>query len=93
MRVGDGARLPVKGVGSVRVTGKDGQVLTLTNVHWVPAMHSRLMSVSHLTSRGAQVSFTDTNCVVSKGGRIIMQGEQTTQGYTGLFKVVLLPAE
>jgi len=36
VRVGSSATMPVHGMGSVRVIGEDGQVLTLTKVHYVP---------------------------------------------------------
>jgi len=68
VRVGNGTVLPILGQGTVKVQGPEGRVLTLTGVHLVPAMHSRLLSVNHFTDKGAKAVFEGTTCEVYKGG-------------------------
>ena len=91
VNVGDGTKLSIKGMGQMLVQGKNGHEIVLTKVLYVPAMQSRLLSVAHLTSCGAQVSFTETGCRVLKGGKTLMEGIQMGEDYVGLFKVELTP--
>jgi len=89
VRVGDGVHLPVKGMGIVQVQGKDGTPLTLTKVHWVPAISSRLISVSHLTACGAKVVFAGGTCSVHRGNRVLIEGQQSSTDHYGLYKLHL----
>ena len=57
VRVGDGRVLRCMGKGKVRVKGHNGRVLTFTDVHFVPDLHTRLISVSRLTDMGVEVLF------------------------------------
>ena len=89
VRIGDGAKLPVTGMGTVQVLGHKGQKLRLTKVHLVPGMHSRLLSVPHLMGRGLKVVFTGDTCRVFKEERLLIQGAQSSEGCYGLLKVQL----
>jgi hypothetical protein len=84
VRIGDSTRLPVLGMGTVRVWGKGREDLTLTKVHYVPALHSRLLSVPHLTACGAEVTFKGEKCRVRLRGKLIIEGHQLDQEYRGL---------
>ena len=89
VRVGDGTVLPIAGMGDVRVRSNDGQALTFTKVHYVPDMHSRLLSVPHLLKRSARVEFKDGTCRVFRGSRLMFKGDQSAEGGSGLFRVNL----
>jgi hypothetical protein len=77
VRVGDGRKIPAKGMGNVTVKGTGGKLVTLTKVHFVPSLHTRLLSGSHLTSRGFDLVFSGRHCKVSKQGVEYMCGEKT----------------
>lgn len=85
VRVADGELLPVHGVGEVLVLGVGGQRIWITGVHWVPDMHSRLLSVSHFTRKGGTVTFDRDHCRVGKGGELHLEGRITTTGLRGLY--------
>ncbi|NBX97280.1 hypothetical protein EBQ81_00240, partial [bacterium] len=91
VRVADGVTLPVCGVGEVIVLGVDNKPITITGVHWVPDMKCRLLSVSHLTRKGAQVLFDEYRCrVFGRTGDLDMEGDLL--GHTeheGLYKLSL----
>lgn len=93
VRVGDGTVLPIQGMGEVRVRAQGGQLLTFTRVHYVPGMHSRLLSVPHLLKRGARVVFDDATCKVYRGKRLLIKGEQPPEEGSGLFRVTLPTAK
>ncbi|NDC96489.1 hypothetical protein EB077_14385, partial [bacterium] len=89
-RVADGVKLPVCGVGEVLVLGKNNKPILITGVHWVPDMKCRLLSVSHLTKKGAKVSFDDNRCrVYSPAGELDMEGHLGSTGHKGLYKISL----
>jgi hypothetical protein len=73
----------------VKVLGANNQKLHLTKVHLVPGMHSRLLSVPHLMSKGLQVLFKGETCQVLRDNRLLIQGKQTSDGCFGLVKVQL----
>jgi len=89
VRVANGVLLPVEGMGTVVVLGKDGQHISITRVHWVPQMHSRLLSVSHLTGQGAEVTFKLDTCEVVRGNRVVMAGAITRTQHVGLYRLTL----
>ncbi|NCY25223.1 MAG: hypothetical protein EBX37_10275, partial [Alphaproteobacteria bacterium] len=91
VRVADGVTLPVCGVGEVIVLGVDNKPITITGVHWVPDMKCRLLSVSHLTRKGAQVLFDEYRCrVFGRTGDLDMEGDllEHTE-HEGLYKLSL----
>ena len=69
VKVGDGRFMPVLGMGEVTVRGHEGRLLTLTKVHLVPSLRTRLLSVSHLTAKHFDVHFSGTMCHISKPGK------------------------
>ncbi|NBU34777.1 hypothetical protein EBS40_09225, partial [bacterium] len=89
VRVGDGTILPIKGMGTVRVRTKGGQVLTFSKVHYVPDMHSRLLSVPHLLKRGARVVFDEATCRVYRGKSPLFTACQSAEGGSQLFRAHL----
>ena len=77
VRVGDGKSLRVLGMGMVTVLAENGERLTLTKVHLVPQLHSGLISVPHLTSKGFEVFFKGPVCTVSKGSTDWIKGHKS----------------
>jgi len=84
VRVGNGTVLPILGQGTVKVQGPEGGCSTLTGVHLVPAMHSRLLSVGHFTDKGAKAVFEGTTCEVYKGKKLLFTGRRTGKRGSGL---------
>jgi hypothetical protein len=74
VRVGDGRVLRTAGMGHVCVQGHGGRLVTLTKVHLVPELHTRLLSSPHLTAKGFDVLFTGQRCEVKRGGELYMTG-------------------
>ncbi|CAI7810309.1 unnamed protein product [Closterium sp. NIES-54] len=57
VRLGDGGVVKAVAMGEVLVVGAGGQLLRIQKVHLVPEMHTRLLSVPHLTCRNVIVAF------------------------------------
>jgi len=66
---------PSAGDGECHDQGESG-LLTLTKVHLVPALHSRLISVPHLTAKGFEVLFKGEDCTLSRGGKVWMRAKK-----------------
>ena len=49
--VGNGAKCPVKGVGTISFKMKEGSTRELTNVLWVPDLSRNLLSIATITDR------------------------------------------
>ena len=91
VRVGDGRLIPCTGKGLVQVKGHKGQVMTLQNVHLVPDLHIRLLSIPSICSNGLDVHFTDKKAEVSEKGNIYIQGAKPNQGANSLFLADIIP--
>ncbi|CAI6000171.1 unnamed protein product [Closterium sp. NIES-64] len=76
VRLGDGRVVKAVGMGEVPVVGAGGQLLRIQKVHLVPKMHTRLLSVPHLTSRDVIVIFKGKKCVLQRGERVLAIGEK-----------------
>ncbi|CAI5992883.1 unnamed protein product [Closterium sp. NIES-65] len=76
VRLGDGRVVKAVGMGEVPVVGAGGQLLRIQKVHLVPEMHTRLLSVPHLTSRDVIVTFKGKRCVLQWGERVLAIGEK-----------------
>lgn len=81
--------LRVEGMGTINVVGHDGLPIAITQVHWVPEMHTRLLSVSHLTRMGANVTFLQHTCQVKRAWKLLMQGAITVTSHIGLYRMTL----
>jgi transposase InsO family protein len=75
IRTGSGELLAVKGVGVVPLKGKDGYMVTLTGVLYVPGLTANLMSCSTLDAKGIKTSFGG-GVKVEKGTRILFEGKE-----------------
>jgi len=54
VRVANGISVPTQGMGQVTLRGHKGKLFTLTKVHLVPDLHTRLLSVPHLAAEEIQ---------------------------------------
>ncbi|CAI5508415.1 unnamed protein product [Closterium sp. Naga37s-1] len=87
--LGDGRMVKAVGMGEVPVVGAGGQLLRIQKVHLVPEMHTRLLSVPHLTSRDVIVTFKGKKCVLKRGGRVLAIGEKERGRDHGLVRMSL----
>ncbi|CAI5958422.1 unnamed protein product [Closterium sp. NIES-64] len=94
VRLGDGRVVKAVGMGEVPVVGAGGQLLRIQKVHLVPEMHTRLLSVPHLTSRDVIATFKGKKCVLQRGERVLAIGEKERERDHGLNRVThsALPA-
>ncbi|CAI7868965.1 unnamed protein product [Closterium sp. NIES-54] len=89
VRLGDGRVVKAAGMGEVPVVGAGGQLLRIQKVHLVPEMHTRLLSVSHPTSRDVIVTFKGKKCVLKRGERVLAIGEKERGRDHGLVRMSL----
>ncbi|CAI7784824.1 unnamed protein product [Closterium sp. NIES-53] len=89
VRLGDGRVVKAVGMGEVPVVGAGGQLLRIQKVHLVPEMHTRLLSVPHLTSRDVIVTFKGKKCVLKRGERVLAIGEKERGRDHGLVRMSL----
>ncbi|CAI5519267.1 unnamed protein product [Closterium sp. Naga37s-1] len=89
VRLGDGRVVKAVGMGEVPVVGAGGQLLRIQKVHLVPEMHTRLLSVPHLTSRDVIVTFKGKKCVLQRGERVLAIGEKEKGRDHGLVRMFL----
>ena len=88
VKIGDGGYMPTLGMGEVIVRGHQGRLLTLTKVHLVPSLHTRLLSVPHLTAKGFDVHFRGITCRILKPGKgVFLVGEKEGGRDHGLVQV------
>ncbi|CAI5980829.1 unnamed protein product [Closterium sp. NIES-64] len=92
VRLGDGRVVKAVGMGEVPVVGAGDQLLRIQKVHLVREMHTRLLSVPHLTSRDVIVTFKGKICVLKRGERVFAIGEKERGRYHGLVRMSLLLA-
>ncbi|CAI5491709.1 unnamed protein product [Closterium sp. Naga37s-1] len=88
VRLGDGRVVKAVGMGEVPVVGAGGQLLRIQKVHLVPEMHTRVLSVPHLTSRDVIVTFKGKKCVLKRGERVLAIGEKERGRDHGLVRMV-----
>ncbi|TYZ68241.1 hypothetical protein PybrP1_005932 [[Pythium] brassicae (nom. inval.)] len=72
--VANGARLEVRSVGDDRFGVGGGKTVLVTGVLYVPELDCKLLSVSALTAKGAQVEFQQDSCVIKRNGEVIIRG-------------------
>ena len=58
VRIGDNSIVPAAGIGTVLLTALKSQQIQLTDVLYVPAIGTNLLSVSKLTDKGCEVQFS-----------------------------------
>ncbi|KAA1475545.1 hypothetical protein DENSPDRAFT_783530, partial [Dentipellis sp. KUC8613] len=76
--LGDNSSIDALGVGRIpvfmRAAGETHKVI-LQDVLYVPDLHGNLISVSHLTKRGACVQFSESSCqIFDQAGILTCEG-------------------
>lgn len=77
--VGDGAKVEVKGVGSVPILSRvRGNIIrgTLSNVLFIPTLTANLVSIGAASDQGIATVFTKDGCEFSKGSNTVAKGEK-----------------
>ncbi|OWZ15331.1 LOW QUALITY PROTEIN: polyprotein [Phytophthora megakarya] len=69
--VESGQRFAVSGVGVVRLQLRDGGVIVVNDVLYIPGLDRKLLSVPALTAKGAQVTFGKHDGVIGFKGSIV----------------------
>ena len=62
--VGNGAKCPVKGLGTISFKMKEGETKELKDVLWVPDLSRNLLSVAAITDRDLQVQFDKKEALI-----------------------------
>jgi hypothetical protein len=73
--LGDNSAIQGVGQGHVHVrmrAGNEWNEVILQNVLYVPDLHGNLLSISHLTSRGANVRFAGQSCQIYDPSRNVI---------------------
>lgn len=74
--VGDGSRIPIHGVGKVRMSAFNGEswtTINLIDVLYVPSLAVNLFSVGSASKRGVDTLF-GADCKLMKGGQVLATG-------------------
>lgn len=71
VNVANGESIFMEGKGRVCVNLKKLGYKTISNVYYVPALSTNLLSVSELSRKGYRVIFTSTECRILDGGRVV----------------------
>ena len=79
--LGDNSIIKSTGVGSVTIRTNRGYDLILSDVLHVPQTHSRILSTSALTLKGATVGFDHTGFAIRHSERTIADGHQNGSLY------------
>jgi len=82
MSVGNGAKGPVKGVGTISFKMKEGSTRELTDVHWISDLARNLLSIAAITDRDLQVRFDKKEAVITNSkNEIVTRGVRRNNVY------------
>jgi Reverse transcriptase (RNA-dependent DNA polymerase)/gag-polypeptide of LTR copia-type/Integrase core domain/GAG-pre-integrase domain len=95
LSLGDGHRVPVQGLGTVRIqlparNGGKRTTLILTNVHYAPDLAFNLLAVSSLQKAGLSVIFNETCTIQTRAGRTLAAASQMKNQ---LWRLTALPIQ
>ena len=80
--VGNGAKCPMKGVGTISFNTKEGSMPELTDVLWVWDLARNLLSVASITDRYLQVRFDKKEDVITNNkNEIVARGVRRNNVY------------
>ncbi|KAL5732622.1 hypothetical protein ACOSP7_031972 [Xanthoceras sorbifolium] len=74
----NGRKLPIQGVGTVRLSNNSTKSIWLPNTFYVPRLIANLISVGQLTDHNCLVQFSSHGCDVQdlQTGQVIMKGHK-----------------
>jgi hypothetical protein len=61
---GDGISVKASGVGTMRIKGDNGDIITLTGVFWIPTNAMRIFSVKRTSDNNCTTMFQDDRCMI-----------------------------
>jgi hypothetical protein len=64
---GDGKATKASGVGTIRIKGDQGQVITLTGVLWISSNAMCLFSIKRVSGREGTTIFHNDKCMIYQG--------------------------
>ncbi|XP_013616919.1 PREDICTED: uncharacterized protein LOC106323322 [Brassica oleracea var. oleracea] len=89
VKFGDDSRIDIKGKGSISFVFKNGVKKTMSNVYFIPALRSNIISLGQATEAGCEVSMKeDILCIYDREGRLLIR---RNRGRNRLYKVLLEP--
>lgn len=71
VKVANGDKLYTAGQGSIKVRMKNGNIQTISKVHYVPNLTANLLSVSEMVGKGFKVVFSSQGCYIYDGEAVI----------------------
>ncbi|KAL4378842.1 hypothetical protein GQ457_02G039300 [Hibiscus cannabinus] len=75
---GDDSHAEVKGKGKVMITQKNGEKKYITDVYYVPAMKSNIISLGQLLEKGYEVQMKNRSLSLkNKNGELVVQADMT----------------
>ena len=87
VKFGDDSRIDIKGKGSVVFRFKDGVKKMMSNVYFIPALRSSIISLGQATKSGCEVRMKeDLLNIYDRDGRLLIR---TSRGRNRLYKVAL----
>lgn len=93
VKMGDNRRIPVKGIGKIRIKSESGKIHLLNEVLYVPDLQCNLLSIRLLQKSGLTVKFPSLSkmmFVKNSRGRCVMRGELTNNLYIMKFEPLKL---
>ena len=75
-KLGNGAKMKVEGIGSMRMKLHDGVIRTFSNVRFVPFVVVNNISMGDMTSQGYKYVGSKWECKVYKGRQLVLQGQK-----------------
>ena len=87
VKFGDDSRIDIKGKVSISFVFKNGVKKTMSNVYFIPALRSNIISLGQATEAGCEVSMKeDILCIYDREGRLLIR---SNRGRNRLYKVFL----
>ena len=87
VKFGDNSRIQIKGCGTVEITQKDGDILRLLNVLYVPDLAANILSLGRLDEEGCRMTMAGGKLTVfDRHGRLVAE-VQRSEGRLYLLKL------
>ena len=75
-KLGNGGKMKVEGIGSVRMKLHDGAIRIFSNVRFVPSVVVNIISTGEMTSQGYKHVGSKRGCKVYKGTHLVLRGQK-----------------
>ncbi|KAJ9557664.1 hypothetical protein OSB04_012278 [Centaurea solstitialis] len=82
VRFGDGSRVSIAGKGTILLECKNGEQQVVSEVYYIPALHSNILSLGQLTEIGYKVEMVDEYLRLrDEVGRLVMKVQRSKNRY------------